>query len=83
MSISDYNKGITEIYYILKVILISKGENYMYISSTNLFIDLQSYHNNELPNWVTSEKYYNCDNFYNQLNQKKKHVWKNRINKTK
>jgi hypothetical protein len=45
----------------------------MYIGSTNLPLDLPGY-NNISTNWITSEKYYNCDNFYYHMNmiQKKK-----------
>lgn len=56
----------------------------MYISSTNLFIDFPEYIIKESPNWITSEKYYNCENFFTQLNQKtRKHLWKHKIPKNR
>lgn len=84
MSICVYNKGITKIFNKFTVISISREENYMYISSTNLFIDLPEYSIKESPNWITSEKYYNCENFFTQLNQKtRKHLWKHKIPKNR
>jgi hypothetical protein len=55
----------------------------MYIGSTNLFLNLPEYTTKDTPNWITSEKYYNCD-FYYQMNtnQKKRKLFhKNRISK--
>lgn len=48
-----------------------KEDDYMYIGSTNYFNNLQDNHQSITPSWVTSEKYYNCD-FYYQLRELKK-----------
>ena len=36
----------------------------MYIGSTNISFDLSDYKSDITPSWITSEKYYNCENFY-------------------
>lgn len=43
----------------------------MYIGSTNFFITLPDASKGMTPSWITSEKYYNCD-FYYQISQLKK-----------
>lgn len=44
----------------------------MYIGSTNIYLNLPEYNTNVSPNWMTSEKYYNCDFYYQENNSQKK-----------
>ncbi len=44
----------------------------MYIGSTNLALDLPEYKTSVSPNWITSEKYYNCEYFYYHMNHTQK-----------
>ncbi len=44
----------------------------MYINSTNLALDLPEYNTKVPSSWITSEKYYNCDYFFNYMNNLKK-----------
>jgi len=44
----------------------------MYIGSTNISFNSSVYNANVMPSWITSEKYYNCENFYNQITTKQK-----------
>lgn len=39
----------------------------MYIGSTNLYLDQVKYNNNVQASWITSEKYENCENFYEHI----------------
>jgi len=58
----------------------------MYIGSTNLYLELDSpeYNSNIPSSLITSEKYYNCENFFSQThsNQKKRKLFqKSALNK--
>lgn len=53
----------------------------MYINSTNLPLFLPDYNTNVSYNWISSEKYYNCDNFFSDMtmpHKKRKMLWKKR-----
>jgi hypothetical protein len=39
----------------------------MYIGSTNLYLDIIKYNTNVQPSWFTTEKYENCENFYQNV----------------
>ncbi|MGN6712440.1 hypothetical protein SAMN02745136_00728 [Anaerocolumna jejuensis DSM 15929] len=39
----------------------------MYIGSTNLYLNLPEYDTKAPASWITSEKYDNCENFYQHL----------------
>ncbi len=39
----------------------------MYIGSTNLYLNLSEYDTKAPASWITSEKYDNCENFYQHL----------------
>ncbi|WOO38132.1 MULTISPECIES: hypothetical protein [Clostridia] len=39
----------------------------MYIGSTNLYLDLIDYNTKAPASWITSERYENCENFYQHL----------------
>ncbi|SHO46670.1 hypothetical protein SAMN02745217_01248 [Anaerocolumna xylanovorans DSM 12503] len=43
----------------------------MYIDSTNLYIDLTKYNTKAFTSLIASEKYDNCENFYQHLVEKK------------
>ena len=43
----------------------------MYIGSTNIFVNVPDNSKDLTPSWITTEKYYNCD-FYYQLSMLKK-----------
>jgi hypothetical protein len=56
----------------------------MYIGSINLSLNLPEYNTKDSLNWIASEKYYNCDNFYYHMNmnQRKRGLFrKNRLSK--
>lgn len=44
-----------------------KGGYLMYIGSTNLYLDLMKYNTKEPASWITSERYENCENFYQHM----------------
>jgi len=44
-----------------------KEDTFMYIGSTNLYLDQVKYNNNVQASWITSEKYENCENFYEHI----------------
>lgn len=53
----------------------------MYINSTNLSLNMPEYSTSTSSNWVSAEKYYNCDNFFYYMNmfvKKRRHLWKKR-----
>lgn len=39
----------------------------MYIGSTNLYLDLMEYNTKAPASWIASEKYDNCENFYQHI----------------
>lgn len=47
----------------------------MYISSTNIYINPSEYSSNIPSNLITSEKYYNCENFFMFTNHKKRKLF--------
>jgi len=53
----------------------------MYVSSTNLYINPSEYNSNIPASLITSEKYYNCEDFFLNSQQKKRKIFKNRRNK--
>jgi hypothetical protein len=56
----------------------------MYINSTNLALNLPEYNTKGSFEWIASEKYYNCDNFYYHMNmghRRRNLFGKNRLNK--
>ncbi len=50
----------------------------MYINSTNLSLNLPEYNTSASSSWISSEKYYNCDNFFYYMNmlQKKRKLFR-------
>ncbi|MHB8128589.1 MAG: hypothetical protein ACYDEX_06300 [Mobilitalea sp.] len=49
----------------------------MYISSTNYYLGLPE--SNIPTSLIASEKYYNCENFFSNINQKKKKLFQKNI----
>jgi hypothetical protein len=47
----------------------------MYINSTNVMLKSTDYNDKVLPNWFTSEKYFNCEYFYMNQSQKKRKLF--------
>lgn len=39
----------------------------MYIGSTNLYLDLIEYNTKAPASWIASERYDNCENFYQHM----------------
>ncbi len=46
----------------------------MYISSTNLYLDFMKYNTAVPASWIASEKYENCENFYQYMVVKNKKI---------
>jgi hypothetical protein len=54
----------------------------MYIMSTNLYVGSSDYHSSIPADVITSERYFNCENFYSDMISKKFRLFhKNRPNK--
>ncbi len=47
----------------------------MYISSTNIFINPSEYTSNIPNSLITSERYYNCENFFSNINNKRRSLF--------
>lgn len=47
----------------------------MYIMSTNSYADLSEYNLRIPASVITSEKYFNCENFYSDMNYKKRRLF--------
>lgn len=52
----------------------------MYIMSTNSYADTSEYNSRIPASIITSEKYFNCENFFTDLNKKRRKLFhKNKI----
>lgn len=52
------------------IVSMMKEVTFMYINSTNLFLDIIKYNTKVPASWITSEKYENCENFYQNITTK-------------